>query len=111
MRWHSTDKSLRNSEISILAVLETIVSVAVAILVTVWTESGWPLLFWSVSGWALLMRTDISINRGITMLTWLYHVSDGPKIAEAQRSAWHSKNVGWMSALSNLASLRSSLLP
>src|SRR5262249_30411371 len=72
MRLYSTRESFARGELSLLAIVETIIALSALALLILWTWSYWPLLLTSTFGWALLLRTDESTRLAIRLFIPCY---------------------------------------
>jgi hypothetical protein len=65
MRWISTKESVQNGEISVLAVIETVLAVSVSLFLAIWYQTVWHILLGACISPLLLLRTDRSAAKGV----------------------------------------------
>lgn len=71
MRWVSTPESVRAGEVSVLAIIETLLAMAGSVWLGVYFDSWWHVFIWAAIAPFLLLRTDESCNRGLRALKWI----------------------------------------
>ncbi len=71
MRLHATRESCDNGEVTVLAIIETVLAVALLVALSVWFDT----LHWLAGACLfaplLLLRTEDSVQRGLRMSDWL----------------------------------------
>ncbi len=66
MRVYSTPESVLRNEISILAIIETVIVLFVSIFIAIYYDYYWHIAIGASLGFFLLLRTDASVSRGFT---------------------------------------------
>lgn len=79
MRWHATRESVDEGEVSALAVAETLLAVAVLVMLSLWFDTLKWLAGASCLAPLLLLRTDDSVRKGLRWMRWVSERKRGEK--------------------------------
>lgn len=72
MRVYSTQESVLRNEISILAIIETVIVLSLSLFIAIYYNYFWHIAICSSLGIFLLLRTDVSTHRGLSWFDVIY---------------------------------------
>ncbi len=72
MRVYSTPESVLRNEISILAIIETVIVLSLSLFIAIYYNYFWHIAIGASLGIFLLLRTDVSTHRGLSWLDIIY---------------------------------------
>jgi hypothetical protein len=89
MRLYSNKESLANQEVSLLAIIETLLAVSCSFAIAAVTGNLWFIAMSSFFGWTLLLRTPASTSMGIEFFEWyLAHFYEPPRPNDKPPIRW-----------------------